>query len=452
MRNVSASKSRRRPLLRAASTALVASALLMPAAGRSDADHRAPSPPIALQIIGASPTTLTVQWEAGRARPVEGFILLRDGRSVASTADTRYTFTGLSCGEASTLGIVAFDSAGNRSELLSVIGAPDACPGPAQAPPPASQPAPVTQEPPGPPPAEPSPATASVPASPAAPDPAPREPTAPSTEMSWAGAGAFVWHETDVAPDTLGMQLRAAGFSWVAIRIHDGLAEDPVEGDWVRRFRAASGLPVGGWGVLRTEPEQEAELADRLLDRNSLDFYIANPEAEYKLSNDDGASAERFGRSQRFVSRFRALAPGMAAAVSSYCRADRQDIDWGAWTASGFAFLPQAYVNDLGSAAAPAACADGAVGFFPTGAVHPTVGVYTGQEEQPSAERYAALLDEAGTVGFSVYLAETRMYAGDWQAFGDAIAALGIARRSDEGPPASSTEGEGFEPSRRLHA
>ena len=438
-------------MLRAASTALLAGGMLMPTAGRSDVDQRAPSPPVALEIVGASPTTLTVHWEAGRGRPVEGFILFRDGRSVASTADTRYTFTGLSCGEASTLGIAAFDSAGNRSDLLSVTGAPDACPAPAQAPPPSSHSAPVPQEPPRPP-ADPSPATTLVPASPATPEPAPPEPTAPSTEMSWAGAGAFVWHETDVAPDTLGMQLRAAGFSWVAVRIHDGLAEDPVEGDWVRRFRAASGLPVGGWGVLRTEPEQEAELAHRLLDRNSLDFYIANPEAEYKLSNDDGASAERFGRSERFVARFRALAPGMTAAVSSYCRADRQDIDWGAWSASGFAFLPQAYVNDLGSAASPTACAEGAVDFFPAGAVHPTVGVYAGQEERPSAERYATLLDEAGTVGFSVYLAETRMHAGDWQAFGDAIAALGIARRSDEVPQASSTEGEGFEPSRRLHA
>jgi hypothetical protein len=120
----------------------------------------------------------------------------------------------------------------------------------------------------------------------------------PSGEMSWAGAGAFVWHETDIAPEALGSQLRDNGFSWVAVLIHDGLAVDPIEGDWVRRFRAASGLPVGGWGVLRTEPEQEADLAHRLLGQYSLDFYIANPEAEYKFSNDDGQSAERYGRSQ----------------------------------------------------------------------------------------------------------------------------------------------------------
>jgi len=250
--------------------------------------------------------------------------------------------------------------------------------------------------------------------------------------MSWAGAGAFVWHETDIAPEALGLQLRENGFSWVAVLLHDGLAVDPVEGDWVRRFRAASGLLVGGWGVLRTEPEGEADLAHRLLDHYSLDFYVANPEAEYKFSNDDGPSGERYERSERFVELFRALEPETPAAISSYCRADTQDIDWRAWDDSGFVFLPQAYANDFGSAASPAACAEGAAGFFPTDAVHPTVGVYAGQGEEASPERYAALLAEAGTVGFSVYLAETGMYARDWHTFGKAIAELEIARRTAE--------------------
>ena len=95
--------------------------------------------------------------------------------------------------------------------------------------------------------------------------------------------------------------------------------------------------------------------------------------------------------------------------------------------------LPQAYVNDFGEAASPAACVEGAAEFFPASSVHPTIGVYTGQEGAPSSDRYAALLDEAGTVGFSVYLAETRMYARDWNTFGKAIAELKIASvTSDE--------------------
>ena len=247
--------------------------------------------------------------------------------------------------------------------------------------------------------------------------------------MPWAGAGAFVWHETDVAPEALGLQLRESGFSWVAVFIHDGVEADPIEGDWVRRFRESSQLLVGGWGVLRAEPEQEADLAHRLLAEYSLDFYIANPEAEYKLSDDFGPSEERYGRSRRFVDAFRALEPDTPAAMSSYCRADQQDIDWEAWQRSGFVFMPQAYVNDFGAAASPASCAEGAADFFPSGAVHPTVGVYAGQDEdEPSAERYAALLAEAGTVGFSVYLAETRMQSGEWRTFGAAIDELAIAR------------------------
>jgi hypothetical protein len=247
----------------------------------------------------------------------------------------------------------------------------------------------------------------------------------------WAGAGAFVWHETDVDPEALGAQLRGSGFSWVALLIHEGVRADPIEGEWVRRFRKSSELLVGGWGVLRTEPEREAALAHRLLSDYSLDFYIANPEAEYKYSSDLGPSEERYLRSQRFVDEFRRLEPQTPAAISSYCRVDRQDLDWEAWSRSGFVFLPQAYVNDFGAAASPAACAEGAAEFFATRTVHPTVGVYTGQSAEPSPERYAALLDEAGTVGFSVYLAETRMRSHEWRSFGAAIEELAIACPAD---------------------
>jgi hypothetical protein len=437
MWHAAATTGRRGLALRATSTALIACALLVPAVGRSDADHAAPNPPTAVAIAAASSTTLTMTWRAGHGRPAREFALFRDGESVASIAETSYTFTGLSCGAAYTLGIEALDSSGNRSERVSVLAAPDACPAPSPPPPATPPPAPASPEP-SPQPSEPSAPTPPVPAIPAAPEPEPRgasppEQGTPAGEMSWTGAGAFVWHETDVDPEALGLELRANGFSWVAVRIHDGLSVDPIEGDWVQRFRAASGLSIGGWGVLRTEPEREADLAHRLLDHNGLDFYIANAEAEYKFSGDDGTSAERFGRSERFVERFRALEPDTSAAVSSYCRADRQDIDWRAWSTNGFAFLPQAYVNDFGSAASPEACAVGAAAFFPIDAVHPTVGMYMGQGEAPSPERYAALLDEAVTVGFSVYLAET-MRPRDWHMFGKAIAELQIARLTTDAP------------------
>lgn len=247
--------------------------------------------------------------------------------------------------------------------------------------------------------------------------------------MSWQAAGAFVWHETDVDPGILGGLLRDNGFGWVAVFLHEGDTEDPVEADWVRRFRLASGLPVGGWGVLRSQPVREATLADALVRRYGLDFYIANAESEYEYSGPSGPDGVRYRRSRRFVDAFRELQPTLPAGLSSYCRADMHDIDWGTWRDAGFVFLPQAYVNDLGAQAAPATCARGAAGFFPTGAVHPTIGMHPGQRSSLTAATYARLLARAGTVGFSVYLAETRMPPEEWQVLGVAIAQSGIARR-----------------------
>jgi hypothetical protein len=277
--------------------------------------------------------------------------------------------------------------------------------------------------------APPPPPTEATPPPTEPPRPEPTPPPPPAVPFSWASAGAFVWHETDVEPTTLGRAMRAAGFGWVAVYLHDGLAEDPVEADWVYRFRLASGLPIGGWGVLRTEPEQEAALGSSLVERYHLDFYVANPEVEYEFSGPEGPSAERSARSRRFVDAFRKLAPSLPAGVSSYCRADRHDIDWGSWRQAGFVFLPQAYANDLGREASPASCVQGAARFFPRSMVHPTVGMHPGVAGSLDAAAYVELLAKAGTVGFSVYLAETRMPDSEWQVFGDAIAVRGIARR-----------------------
>ena len=251
---------------------------------------------------------------------------------------------------------------------------------------------------------------------------------APPVAMSWLGAGAFVADTRAVDPTWLGRQMRANGFTWLAVKVHDGLTETELEPNWIVRFRLASGLAVGGWGVLRTDPEQEARLAARLGDAHTLAFYIADAEAEYKYTHGDGTSPDRLGRSTRFVATFRALRPELPAGLSSYCRADTQDLDWQAWSDAGFQFLPQAYVNAQGQASAPAACANAAKRFFPPEAIHPTVGSYAAKAADPSPSDYAAMLDAAGTTGFSIYLAETEMPDQAWDAYGRAISALGIAR------------------------
>jgi hypothetical protein len=248
----------------------------------------------------------------------------------------------------------------------------------------------------------------------------------PPVPLAWRSAGAFVWHTDGIDPSRLGQEMRANGFGWIAIRIHDGRSADQVDPGWIARFRRASGLPVGGWGVLREQPGQEARLAGSLVGQLGLDFYIANAELEYEYSNQSGQSAQRFGRSAAFVRAFRAVAPQLPGALSSYCRADKHDIDWSAWRDAGFAFMPQAYVNQFGGAAAPAVCAAAAAGFFAPGDVHPTVGTYVTSRPLPSPAAYAQMLKAAGTVGFSVYLAEN-MPDTAWRDYGQAIAKLGIA-------------------------
>jgi hypothetical protein len=265
------------------------------------------------------------------------------------------------------------------------------------------------------------PTTAATTAPPTPPPAITEAPPPPLTRsFSWQAAGAFVWHETDVDPSVLGRALRENGFGWAVLLLHDGVTEDPIDPVWIQRFREASGLPVGGWGVLRTEPEREAELADALLTRSGLTFYIANAESEYEYSGPDGPSHDRSGRSRRFVSAFRARRPALPAGISSYCRPDRHDIDWRSWRESGFVFLPQAYVNAHGREVSPVVCVSGASGFFSPGEVHPTVGTFRARRSV-SARMYTRLLAEAGTQGFSVYPAEI-VSDRQWAAFGAAIA------------------------------
>jgi hypothetical protein len=59
--------------------------------------------------------------------------------------------------------------------------------------------------------------------------------------------------------------------------------------------------------------------------------------------------------------------------------------------------------------------------------IHPTIGMHIGARGTVAVATYVELLAHAGTVGFSVYLAETRMTDTEWRALGRAIGARGIA-------------------------
>lgn len=264
----------------------------------------------------------------------------------------------------------------------------------------------------------PPPVTTTVAAPPPTTTAPPPPPPAPSVAMSWSNAGALVWHTHDVDPQWLGQQLRHAGFGWVAIYLGSAGNANEIDPDWVTRFITASGLPVGGWSSLAGYPHADAGFAVTQLKRNDLSFYIANAEASYQ---------SKPGASQQFVTRFRQLEPSMTAGLSSLC--DARGIGLQPWAAGGFAFLPQAYVNDFGSSVSPTACVQAASGYFPLSQIHPTVGSYHGQKGWVAAQTYSRLLAQAGTTGFSVYLAEANMPAQSWQAYGQAISSLHIATR-----------------------
>ena len=227
--------------------------------------------------------------------------------------------------------------------------------------------------------------------------------------MSWDNAGEIVWHSSDVDPTWLGQTLRAAGFGWVAVHL-------PPDPNWMYRFRLASGLPIGGWSVLGDHPGYEAGLAARLVRKYGLAFYIADAEQPY---------ADVPSRSSTFVRVFRRDQPSLPAGLSSLCIANALDLT--AWAGAGFAFLPQAYVNDFGSGVDPVNCANTAQAIFGRANVHPTVASYAGTFGRVAPARFVQLLARAGTTGFSVYPAEVAMSSEDWQAYGEAITSLHIA-------------------------
>jgi hypothetical protein len=247
--------------------------------------------------------------------------------------------------------------------------------------------------------------------------------------MSWRSAGAMIWHAGDIDPTWLGQQMKSAGFGWIALYL--GGPADPTVPDpgWIERFQLSSGLPVGGWSVLGDDPAHDASVALADIKQFGLAFYIADAEEPYGYTDMSGTSGARFERSRQFVQAFRAAEPTLPAAVSSYCRPDQHDIDWSAWVHGRFEFLPQAYVNALGTSVAPAACVRGAAHWFPRKAVHPTVASYQGILGFVSPQRYAALLHAAGTSGFSIFPAEVGLSDHDWQAYGAAISTLGIAQK-----------------------
>jgi len=232
----------------------------------------------------------------------------------------------------------------------------------------------------------------------------------------WDGAGALLWHPSAVDPAQFGATLRAAGFGWAAVYFGEAGVAHPPSAEWIARFRQASGLPVGGWSVLGDDPEADAAVATQGIAQYGFSFYIADAEST------DPAQPQR---SADFVAAFRAAEPTLPAGLSSLCHAE--GVGLAPWAQAGFAFLPQAYVNDFGTGVSPSACVQAAAPWFPISQVHPTVASYRGLLGTVKPRSFTHLLKQAGTIGFSIFPAEAGMTAKNWQAYGQAIAKLHIA-------------------------
>jgi chitodextrinase len=92
-------------------------------------DTQAPSAPAGLSASGATNTAITLSWNAaGDNVGVTGYGRYRNGSLVSSGSGTSYTFMGLTCGTTYTLGVDAYDSAGNRSGRTQISASTTACP------------------------------------------------------------------------------------------------------------------------------------------------------------------------------------------------------------------------------------------------------------------------------------------------------------------------------------
>jgi hypothetical protein len=91
-------------------------------------DTSPPSAPTAFQATGSTQGSISTSWTASNDNVgVQGYRLYRGTTSVATTNATGFTFTGLACGSGYTLGVEAYDAAGNTSPRATLSATTAAC-------------------------------------------------------------------------------------------------------------------------------------------------------------------------------------------------------------------------------------------------------------------------------------------------------------------------------------
>ncbi len=92
-------------------------------------DTLPPSTPTGLVVSGSTQTSISVGWSPSVDNVgVTGYGLYRNGTRVTNVATPGATFSSLTCGTTYTLGVDAYDAAGNRSATTTLAAATAACP------------------------------------------------------------------------------------------------------------------------------------------------------------------------------------------------------------------------------------------------------------------------------------------------------------------------------------
>lgn len=214
------------------------------------------------------------------------------------------------------------------------------------------------------------------------------------------------------------------------------------------------GFKVGHWGFLngQTSPEEEARLAAEITFKLDADFYVPNPEINYKYTGGEGnpQCGFCFERSLKFCNALKAAIPGLPVGVSSYARFDKADLHWAAWlNVLNARALPQAYVNEVGWEASPLLAYRGAIDVkqpwnimrhpktnaiisgFPKSYVHVCMAKPDPSDKVPlKMSDWIAMLVQAKqaghTLGFGAYEVENYTVA-DMNELGAAIKQYGLA-------------------------
>jgi hypothetical protein len=99
------------------------------ASTRACPDTTPPSPPSSLQVTAQATTSLTVAWKVSTDNVgVAGYFVYLNGSHVANETGTSAALGGLGCGQGYTVGVNAYDAAGNHSTTTSISASTAACP------------------------------------------------------------------------------------------------------------------------------------------------------------------------------------------------------------------------------------------------------------------------------------------------------------------------------------